>query len=74
MRQTFLIFIFILFYVFDEFRIPQIYEEFYHTINNADREKDLKWWSNNHGINMMMNWPMFEVIELMYSLLHSDDT
>lgn len=40
--------------------IPQIYEEFYHTITNADREKDLKWWSNNHGVNMAMNWPIFE--------------
>jgi hypothetical protein len=42
-------------------RLPQIYEEFYHTINNADQGKDLKWWSNNHGINMAMNWPQFEV-------------
>lgn len=41
--------------------LPQIYEEFYHTINNADHEKDLKWWSNNHGVNMAMNWPQFEV-------------
>ncbi|KAF4531753.1 hypothetical protein B566_EDAN014493 [Ephemera danica] len=41
--------------------LPQIYEEFYHTINNADAEKDLKWWSNNHGVNMAMNWPQFEV-------------
>ncbi|XP_011303163.1 protein kinase C and casein kinase substrate in neurons protein 2 [Fopius arisanus] len=40
--------------------LPQIYEEFYHTINNADFEKDLKWWSNNHGVNMAMNWPQFE--------------
>ncbi|XP_057336255.1 protein kinase C and casein kinase substrate in neurons protein 2 isoform X2 [Microplitis mediator] len=40
--------------------LPQIYEEFYHTINNADYEKDLKWWSNNHGVNMAMNWPEFE--------------
>ncbi|XP_059480691.1 protein kinase C and casein kinase substrate in neurons protein 1 isoform X3 [Neocloeon triangulifer] len=40
--------------------LPQIYEEFYHTINNADQGKDLKWWSNNHGINMAMNWPQFE--------------
>lgn len=43
------------------FRLLQIYEEFYHTINNADHEKDLKWWSNNHGVNMAMNWPQFEV-------------
>lgn len=41
--------------------LPQIYEEFYHTINNADHEKDLRWWSNNHGVNMAMNWPLFEV-------------
>ncbi|CAH1394234.1 unnamed protein product [Nezara viridula] len=41
-------------------QLPQIYEEFYHTINNADHEKDLKWWSNNHGVNMAMNWPQFE--------------
>ncbi|KAK9693176.1 Variant SH3 domain [Popillia japonica] len=40
--------------------LPQIYEELYHTINNADHEKDLKWWSNNHGVNMAMNWPQFE--------------
>ena len=46
-------------------RLPQIYEEFYHTINNADHEKDLKWWSNNHGVNMAMNWPQFEVSEFI---------
>ncbi|XP_026467164.1 protein kinase C and casein kinase substrate in neurons protein 1 isoform X2 [Ctenocephalides felis] len=40
--------------------LPQIYDEFYHTINNADHQKDLKWWSNNHGVNMAMNWPQFE--------------
>lgn len=45
--------------------LPQIYEEFYHTINNADHEKDLRWWSNNHGVNMAMNWPLFEVCTLM---------
>lgn len=31
------------------FSLPQIYDEFHHTINNADHKKDLKWWSNNHG-------------------------
>lgn len=40
--------------------LPQIYEEFFHTVSNADHEKDLKWWSNNHGVNMAMNWPQFE--------------
>lgn len=41
--------------------LPRIYEEFNHTVANADYEKDLKWWSNNHGVNMPMNWPSFEV-------------
>jgi len=40
--------------------LPQIYEEFYHTVNNADHEKDLRWWSNTHGVNMPMQWPQFE--------------
>ncbi|XP_028027495.1 protein kinase C and casein kinase substrate in neurons protein 1 isoform X2 [Bombyx mandarina] len=40
--------------------LPQIYEEFHHTINNADSQKDLKWWANNHGVNMAMAWPQFE--------------
>lgn len=51
-------------------RLPQVYEEFYHTINNADHEKDLRWWSNNHGVNMAMNWPQFEVNYPLYFLKH----
>lgn len=41
--------------------LPQIYKEFHHTVNNADHQKDLKWWSNNHGVNMGMSWPTFVV-------------
>ena len=51
------------------FRLPQIYEEFYHTVNNADHEKDLKWWSNTYGVNMPMNWPQFEVCIFLIFLL-----
>lgn len=40
--------------------LPIIYEEYRHTIQNADANKDLKWWSNNNGIGMAMNWPVFE--------------
>jgi len=40
--------------------LPQIYDELYHTINNADHDKDLRWWSNTHGVNMPMAWPQFE--------------
>ena len=46
------------------FSLPQIYEEFYHTVNNADHDKDLRLWSNTHGVNMAMNWPQFEVSRL----------
>jgi len=28
----------------------------------SDASKDLKWWSQNHGIEMPMLWPTFEVI------------
>ena len=41
--------------------LAQIYREFEHTVSSADKEKDLRWWSNNHGVNMPMNWPAFEV-------------
>ncbi|VVC36669.1 Hypothetical protein CINCED_3A021800 [Cinara cedri] len=51
--------------------LPQIYEEFYHTINNADHEKDLRWWSNNHGVNMAMNWPLFEDLHLTNPKINS---
>lgn len=40
--------------------LPQMYEEYRHTIQNADSAKDLKWWSYNHGVGMAMNWPQFE--------------
>ena len=49
-------------------RLPSIYEEFYHTVNNADHEKDLRWWSNTHGVNMAMAWPQFEVRITKYSV------
>ena len=53
------------------YRLPQIYEEFHHTINNADHQKDLKWWANNHGVNMAMAWPQFEVRTLKSTSSHS---
>ena len=44
----------------EDSELPKIYEEFFHTVSNADHEKDLRWWSNTHGVNMPMNWPQFE--------------
>jgi len=40
--------------------LPIIYEEFRHTLQNADPSKDLKWWSNTYGVGMSMQWPQFE--------------
>jgi len=40
--------------------LAQIYDEFFHTVNNADHDKDLRWWSNTYGVNMPMAWPQFE--------------
>ena len=47
--------------------LPKIYEEYRHTIQNADAYKDLKWWSNNHGVGMAMNWPVFEVRHALFA-------
>ncbi|CAG0923201.1 unnamed protein product [Notodromas monacha] len=40
--------------------LPEIYNELFATIDCADREKDLRWWSQNRGVNMNMKWPEFE--------------
>ncbi|XP_067931634.1 protein kinase C and casein kinase substrate in neurons protein 1-like isoform X3 [Watersipora subatra] len=38
----------------------QIYADLHQTISNADSDKDLTWWSQAHGIDMVMLWPTFE--------------
>ena len=38
-----------------------IYRELERTILGANTQEDLKWFSNNHGPEMHMNWPVFEV-------------
>lgn len=48
--------------------LPQIYEEFYHTINNADHNKDLKWWSNNHGVNRILIEAQGQLMKWAYIL------
>ncbi|KAA8590795.1 hypothetical protein FQN60_001738 [Etheostoma spectabile] len=37
-----------------------IYRELERTILGANTQEDLKWFSNNHGPEMPMNWPAFE--------------
>ncbi|KAJ8378386.1 hypothetical protein AAFF_G00243440, partial [Aldrovandia affinis] len=37
-----------------------VYRELERTINAASAQEDLKWFSNNHGPGMHMNWPQFE--------------
>ncbi|KAH9505248.1 hypothetical protein Btru_059051 [Bulinus truncatus] len=43
-----------------ESRFSQIYTNLHSTIGNVDPNKDLKWWSSTHGVDMAMNWPDFE--------------
>lgn len=49
--------------------LPLIYEEYRHTIQNADSSKDLKWWSKNNGVEMATNWPVFEVPYILTILI-----
>ncbi|XP_016388526.1 protein kinase C and casein kinase substrate in neurons protein 1-like [Sinocyclocheilus rhinocerous] len=37
-----------------------VYREFERTILAANTQEDLKWFSNNHGPGMHMNWPQLE--------------
>lgn len=37
-----------------------VYRELERTILAANSQEDLKWFSNNHGPGMHMNWPQFE--------------
>lgn len=43
------------------FRLRMIYDDFHRTIQLADDSQDLKWWTQNYGTGMAMNWPTFEV-------------
>jgi len=43
-------------------RLPRIYDQLRQTIDMSDASKDLRWWSQNHGIEMPMLWPTFEVL------------
>ncbi|XP_045177379.2 antigen EM13-like isoform X2 [Mercenaria mercenaria] len=42
-------------------RYSSVYTTLHSTISNTDADKDLRWWSNNHGADMAMAWPVFEV-------------
>ena len=43
------------------FRYSQVYTDLHRTISNTDADMDLKWWAANHGNDMPMAWPVFEV-------------
>jgi hypothetical protein len=40
--------------------LSRIYDQLRQTINMSDANKDLKWWAQNHGVDMAMMWPVFE--------------
>ncbi|KAG9491241.1 hypothetical protein GDO78_006550 [Eleutherodactylus coqui] len=37
-----------------------VYRDLEYVIKSADAQEDLKWFRNNHGPGMSMNWPQFE--------------
>uniref|UniRef100_A0A1I8JEQ0 F-BAR domain-containing protein n=1 Tax=Macrostomum lignano TaxID=282301 RepID=A0A1I8JEQ0_9PLAT len=39
---------------------PQTYENLLHTVQRADADQDLRWWAQNHGDCMPVQWPQFE--------------
>ncbi|XP_048781250.2 protein kinase C and casein kinase substrate in neurons protein 1-like isoform X4 [Ostrea edulis] len=41
-------------------RFSQVYSNLHSTVGQIDSDKDLRWWSTNHGADMPMNWPNFE--------------
>ena len=49
-------------------RISAIYEDLEQKINSANDKNDLQWWSDNHGVDMPMYWPTFEVINCLFYL------
>lgn len=38
-----------------------MYEHLSHVIDGIDEEKDLKWWSDDNGVNMALELPVFKV-------------
>jgi len=50
-------------------RVAETYEQFHKIVDELDPASDLKWWSQNHGIDMAMVWPQFEVGLHLHSLL-----
>jgi len=49
-------------------RYVQVYNQIRENIQQADAPADLKWWSVNHGPEMNVSWPSFEVCGIFVSL------
>ncbi|KAK7098885.1 protein kinase C and casein kinase substrate in neurons protein 1-like isoform X2 [Littorina saxatilis] len=41
-------------------KFARVYTDLHSTITNTDPDRDLKFWSNNYGVDMPMAWPNFE--------------
>jgi hypothetical protein len=48
-----------------------VYTDLHATIGRTEPDKDLKFWSATHGVDMPMAWPQFEV--RFFSLLSVDN-
>uniref|UniRef100_A0A3B3ZGY9 Uncharacterized protein n=1 Tax=Periophthalmus magnuspinnatus TaxID=409849 RepID=A0A3B3ZGY9_9GOBI len=49
-------------------KFQTIYHTLEDTISATDAEDDLKWFRSNHGPGMPMNWPQFEVLNIITAL------
>ena len=38
-----------------------MYQKSHQRIEQADCDTDLRFWSENHGVDMGMTWPVFQV-------------
>lgn len=42
-------------------KLREIYDSYWRQVELADASQDLRWWAQNHGTGMPMNWPIYEV-------------
>lgn len=46
--------------IIERTNVADVYGEFYRTLKSTSPQSDLTNWSREHGVNMAMNWPVFE--------------
>ena len=63
-KSSLLILTFFVFFLF--LRFSGVFVNMSLTFQKADMQADLDWWSRNHGTGMPQNWPVFEVLNVLF--------